>query len=124
MVKMLRLHNPTRLLVISRPLPSPLYLPLPVHTDDATASLVYSCHEDGLSTDTVHVDASASLKIVEMNVAKLGDEVDDVVLGTHLMDGENMKMSTSHLGGWGLPAWQRGSLSGPQGGRKHRQLSW
>ncbi len=40
--------------------------------------------KDGLSTNTVHVDARGSLDIVEMDVAKLGDHVDHIVLGAHL----------------------------------------
>ena len=43
-----------------------------------------SSHKDGLSTDAVHVDTGASLNVVEVDVAKLGDQVDDVVLLTHL----------------------------------------
>ena len=43
-----------------------------------------SCHKDGLSTDAVHVDASAGLNVIEMDVAKLGDQVDDIILLTHL----------------------------------------
>ena len=42
------------------------------------------CHKDGLPTDAVHVDTGASLNIVEVDVAKLGDQVDDVILLTHL----------------------------------------
>ena len=41
-------------------------------------------HKDGLPTDAVHVDTSASLNVIEVNVAKLGDQVDDVILLTHL----------------------------------------
>lgn len=100
------------------------YLSLPVHTNDATAGFVYSRHKDGLSADTVHVDTSPGLKIVEMNVAKLGDEVDDIILGTHLKSIFNVIFFGGGVGGCGLPAWQRGSLSGPQEGRKHQQLSW
>ena len=40
--------------------------------------------KDGLSTDAVHVDTGTGLKVIEVDVAKLGDEVDDVILGTHL----------------------------------------
>ena len=43
-----------------------------------------SCDENGLSTDPVHIDASSSLEVIEVNVAKLGDEVDHVILGAHL----------------------------------------
>ena len=59
-------------------------LPLPVDSDDATGGLVDSCDKDCLSTDAVHVDAGARLNVVEMDVAKLGDQVDDVILLTHL----------------------------------------
>ena len=44
-------------------------------------------HKDGLSGDAVHVDAGASLQVIEVHVAKLGDQVDDVVLGAHLGGG-------------------------------------
>ena len=36
--------------------------------------------KDGLSADAVHVDARASLKVVQVDVAKLGDQVDCIVL--------------------------------------------
>ena len=40
--------------------------------------------KDGLSADAVHVDARASLKVVQVEVAKLGDQIDHTVLCTHL----------------------------------------
>ena len=43
-----------------------------------------SSDKDGLSTDAVHVDAGAGLNVIEMHVAKLGDEVDHIILGAHL----------------------------------------
>ena len=43
-----------------------------------------SCDKDGVSTDAVHVDARACLEVVQVDVAKLGDQVDHVVLCTHL----------------------------------------
>ena len=63
------------------------YLAFPVHTNDSTGGLVSGCDENGLSTDSVHVDTRPSLQVIEMHVAKLGDEVYDVVLGTHLEQG-------------------------------------
>ena len=60
------------------------YLAFPVDSDDTTGGIMDSCDKDGLTADTVHVDASASLDVVEMDVAKLGDQVDDIVLLTHL----------------------------------------
>ena len=43
--------------------------------------------ENGLSADPVHVDAGPCLQVVEVDVAKLGDEVDHIVLGAHLERG-------------------------------------
>lgn len=60
------------------------YLAFPVDSYDATAGIVHSGHKDSLPADPVHVDASARLQVVEVDVAKLGDKVDYVVLGTHL----------------------------------------
>ena len=39
-------------------------LSLPVDADDAAAGLMDSSDKDGLSTDAVHVDASACLNVV------------------------------------------------------------
>ena len=61
-----------------------LYLSLSVDTDDATRRLVDGSDKDGLSTDPVHVDTGACLQVIQMDVAKLGDEVDHIVLGAHL----------------------------------------
>lgn len=43
-----------------------------------------SSNKDCLSTDAVHVYASASLKIIQVNVAKLGNEVTEAILLTNL----------------------------------------
>ena len=40
--------------------------------------------KDGLSADAVHVDARACLEVVQVDVAKLGNQVDHVVLCTDL----------------------------------------
>ena len=45
---------------------------------------MHSSHKDGFPTDSVHVDACACLQVVQVEVAKLGDEVDDIILGAHL----------------------------------------
>lgn len=42
------------------------------------------CHKNGLSTDPVHVDARARLKVIKMDVAVFGDEKDDVMFGAYL----------------------------------------
>ena len=56
---------------------------------------MHSRHKDGLSTDPVHVDASASLQVIEMDVAKLGDQVDHIVLSTDLR--ERVERGTSGI---------------------------
>ena len=43
-----------------------------------------SRHKDGLPADPVHVDAGACLQVVQVDVAKLGDEVDHMVFCTRL----------------------------------------
>ena len=60
------------------------HLSLAVYSYDATSGLMHSSHKDGLPTDTVHVDAGASFQVVQMDIAKLGDQVHNVVLGAHL----------------------------------------
>ena len=43
-----------------------------------------SSDKDGVSTDAVHVDACASLNVIQMNIAVLGDQVQAVILGAKL----------------------------------------
>lgn len=43
-----------------------------------------SSNKDGLPTDPVHVDASASLKVVQVDVAIFGDEKNHILLGADL----------------------------------------
>ena len=64
-------------------------LSLSVDTNDTTAGIMDSSDKDGLPTDAVHVDAGASLNVIEVHVAKLGDEVDYIILGAHLEQREN-----------------------------------
>ena len=62
-----------------------------------------SSDKDGLSTDAVHVDAGASLNVIEVHVAKLGDEVDYIILGTHLEQREEGRQREEGEGKWGKP---------------------
>jgi len=59
-------------------------LSLAIDADDAVSRFVGGRYEDGLGGDAVHVDAGAALKIVHVDVAVLGDQVDDTVLLTDL----------------------------------------
>lgn len=62
------------------------HLSLPVDTNDARSSLMKSGDKDGLPADSVHVDASASFKVVQVDVAIFGDEKDHVLLGADLQE--------------------------------------
>ena len=55
-----------------------------IDANDAVCGLVGSGDKDGLCGDAVHVDAGAAFQIVEVDVAVLGDQVDDPVLLTDL----------------------------------------
>jgi hypothetical protein len=55
-------------------------LTLSVHSDNTVVLLVLGRGEDGLSRDSVHVDALTRLEVVEMNEAEFCNEVDDTVL--------------------------------------------
>ena len=56
------------------------YLSLSVNSDDARAGFVGGGDENGVARDAIHVDASARLEVVQVDVAVLGDQVHDVVL--------------------------------------------
>ena len=51
-----------------------------VDSDDAIAGVVLGRHEDGVGTDPVLVDQSPGLDVVQVDVAVLGDQIDDAVL--------------------------------------------
>ena len=57
------------------------YLPLTVDTHDTAGGCVFGGDEDRLRRDAVHVDAHASLDLVQVHVAVLGHDVDDAVFG-------------------------------------------
>ena len=56
----------------------------PVDPNDAIAGIMLGGHKDGVRTDTVLIDQGPCLDVVQVNVAVLGDQVDDVVLDGHL----------------------------------------
>lgn len=41
--------------------------------------------KDGLSTDAVHIDASARLQVIQVNVAIFGDKENHILLGAYLL---------------------------------------
>lgn len=56
------------------------YLSFPVDSNDASCRFMGGSDKNGLPTDPVHVDASASLQVVQVDVAILGDEEDYILL--------------------------------------------
>ena len=50
-----------------------------VDSDDTTGQFVLCSSKDGVSRDTVHVQTLASLQVVQVDEAVLGNEVDDPV---------------------------------------------
>ena len=57
------------------------------------------CDEDGFSADSVHVYTRPSLEVVQVDVAKLCDEVDDVILAAHLSERGSRDISGGGGGG-------------------------
>ena len=55
-----------------------------IDANDSIGRFVRRSDEDGLGTDSVHVDANPRFNIVQVDVTVLGDQVNDAVLGTHL----------------------------------------
>ena len=120
-----------------------MYLALSIDSNDSTGQIVNSGDKYCLSADAVHVDACPSLQVVEVDVAELCDEVDDVVLCANLegereeqeerkreqvrMKERERQKEREGQEGRGRkrmekerPAWRQGSLSVPQAERKHR----
>lgn len=45
---------------------------------------MWSGDKDGLSTDSVHVDAGSCLQVIQVDVAIFGNKEDHIVLSTYL----------------------------------------
>lgn len=45
---------------------------------------MWSSDKDGLTADTVHVDAGTRLQVIQVDVAILGDQENHIVLGAYL----------------------------------------
>ena len=64
-------------------------LTLLVNTDDTMRSLMFCSNEDGLSGNSVHVNACTRFKVIEVNESVFRDQVNDSVLFRDLhRDGE------------------------------------
>lgn len=61
-----------------------LYLSFPVDPDDPSGGFVWGRDKDRLPADPVHVDAGASLQVVQVDVTIFGDEEHHVLLGAYL----------------------------------------
>ena len=53
-----------------------LYLSLPVDPNNSISWFMRCCNKDGVSTDTVHVNAWTTFYVIQMDVAILGDKKD------------------------------------------------
>lgn len=56
--------------------PEVTYLPFPVDSNDTTRGLANGRDKDGICSDPTVEDTCPSLQVIEMDVAKLGEEVD------------------------------------------------
>ena len=61
-----------------------MYLSFPIDSNDPTGGVMGSCDKDGVTTYPVHVDACARLQVKHVDVAKLRDHVDHVILAGYL----------------------------------------
>ena len=66
------------------PPPPPPYLSFPVHTNNAIRWIMGSRDEDGVPTDTVHVNTGTTFNIIQMDVAILCDQENNTMLLTDL----------------------------------------
>lgn len=64
-------------------------------------------HEDGLCADSVHVDAHSGLKVVQVNVAVLCDQINDAVLAADLGGGGIFTLSTPLTKTYEYQVWSR-----------------
>lgn len=62
------------------------YLSFPVDADNPSCGIMGRSHKNGLPTDSVHVDASARLQVIQMNVTVFSDEIYNIVFGADLCD--------------------------------------
>lgn len=60
------------------------YLSFSVDANNSASRFIRCSDKNGIGTDTIHVDAGAGLNVIEMNVAILGNKINNVVLGRHL----------------------------------------
>ena len=56
------------------------HLSFPVDSYDTTGGFVDGSDKDGVTADAVHVNARASLQVVQVDISKFGDKIDDIIL--------------------------------------------
>lgn len=54
-------------------------LSFPIDSYDTTGGLMDSRDKDGVATDAVHVDARAGLQVVQVDVSKFGNKINNIV---------------------------------------------
>jgi len=100
------------------------HLSFPIYSYNSTASLMNSSDEDGVPTDTVHVNTCARLKVVQVNISKFGNKINNIVLSTGLQGKQIQNIAfliKVHYVKF-LLAWLQGNLLVPLVERKHQQL--
>lgn len=60
------------------------YLSFSVNANNSASRFIRCSDKDRIGTDTIHVDACAGLNVIEMDVAILGNKINNVVFGGHL----------------------------------------
>lgn len=59
---------------------STLYLSFSVHTDNAICWIMRRRDKNGVPTDAVHVDAGATLNVVQVDITIFGDQENNTML--------------------------------------------
>lgn len=76
---------------------SDAYLSFPVDADDSWRGLMSRGHKNGLSADSVHVNAGARLEVVQVNVAVFGDQEYNILFGADLLERtDHFKSTNAH----------------------------
>ena len=53
--------------------------------------------KDGVAADTVHVDTCTSLQVIQVDISKFGDKIDDIILCTGLLKKNRMNDPLHYL---------------------------
>lgn len=60
------------------------YLTLPVDANYTAGRFMWGSNENGVRTDPIHVYTLPAFQVIKVDVSILGDQINNVVLGTRL----------------------------------------